>query len=247
MHLSTSIILLLSASVATLSNPHKRGRQAIPERPKPRHLKQRHTLQSRQSSSYLTNKTSKYAVDGSKIPNVNFDAGESYAGLLPNGPSGNSSLWFWFWPSSNPAASKEVTLWLNGGPGCSSLDGFLQENGPISWQSGTYAPIRNPYSWTNLTNMIWVDQPAGTGFSPGPPSVKNEIDVANQFNDFWKNFINTFELQGYKVYLTGESYAGQYIPYIADNMLSRNDSTYYNLKGKQTGEPEFSCRSSHML
>ena len=119
----------------------------------------------------------------------------------------------------------------------SSLDGFLQENGPISWQSGTYAPIPNPYSWVNLTNMVWVDQPAGTGFSPGPPSVKNENDVANQFNDFWKNFMSTFDLQGRKVYLTGESYAGQYIPYIADNMLNRNDSTYYNLKGIQINDP----------
>lgn len=178
-----------------------------------------------------------YAVDGSSIPNVDFDAGESYAGLLPNGPHGNSSLWFWFWPSSNPDASDEITVWLNGGPGCSSLDGFLQENGPISWQSGTYAPIMNPYSWVNLTNMVWVDQPAGTGFSPGPPSVMNEIDVANQFNDFWKNFMTTFDLQGRKVYLTGESYAGQYIPYIADNMLNRNDDTYYNLKGIQINDP----------
>ena len=85
--------------------------------------------------------------------------------------------------------------------------------------------------------MVWVDQPAGTGFSPGPPSVKNENDVANQFNDFWKNFMSTFDLQGRKVYLTGESYAGQYIPYIADNMLNRNDSTYYNLKGIQINDP----------
>ena len=128
-------------------------------------------------------------------------------------------------------------MWLNGRPGCSSLLGFLQENGPILWQPGTYAPIPNPHSWTNLTNMVWVDQPAGTGFSPGPPSVKNERDVANQFNDFFKNFVETFDLQKRKVYLTGESYAGQYIPYIADNMLDRKDPTYYNLKGVQINDP----------
>jgi hypothetical protein len=44
---------------------------------------------------------------------------------------------------------------------CSSLDGFFQENGPILWQSGTYEPQANPFSWTNLTNMVWVDQPIG--------------------------------------------------------------------------------------
>ena len=105
------------------------------------------------------------------------------------------------------------------------------------WQSGTYAPVQNPYAWTNLTNMVWVDQPSGTGFSPGPPDVKNEIDVGNQFADFWKNFITTFGMQNYDVYLTGESYAGQYIPYIANEMLDRNDKTYYNVKGIQINDP----------
>lgn len=131
----------------------------------------------------------------------------------------------------------QITIWLNGGPGCSSLDGLLQENGPFLWQSGTYRPIRNPYSWTNLTNVVYVDQPAGTGFSPGPPTVNNEIDVANQFNDFWKNFMDTFELQGRKVYITGESYAGMYVPYIAASMLDKNDTKYFNVKGIQINDP----------
>ena len=67
--------------------------------------------------------------------------------------------------------------------------------------------------------------------------MKNEIDVGNQFADFWKNFITTFGMQNYDVYLTGESYAGQYIPYIANEMLDRNDKTYYNVKGIQINDP----------
>lgn len=98
-------------------------------------------------------------------------------------------------------------IWLNGGPGCSSLDGLLQENGPFLWQSGTYAPIQNPFSWTNLSNIIYVDQPVGTGFSPAAPGVpakiKNEKDVAQDFMAFWKNFVDAFDLQGRKVYITG--------------------------------------------
>lgn len=81
--------------------------------------------------------------------------------------------------------------------------------------------------------MIWIDQPVSTGYSPGDILVDDEIDVGNQFAAFWKNFIDTFSMQGYKVYITGESYAGQYIPYIASNFLDRNDTTYYNLKGIQ--------------
>lgn len=102
------------------------------------------------------------------MPEVDFDIGESYAGRLPiaapkhtDSPTGNE-LFFWFFPSKNPAASNEITVWLNGGPGCSSMGGLLQENGPFLWQPGTYSPQRNPFSWTNLTNMIWIDQPIGT-------------------------------------------------------------------------------------
>lgn len=92
------------------------------------------------------------------------------------------------------------------------MDGLFQENGPFLWQSGTYEPQPNPFAWTNLTNMVWIDQPVGTGLSPAAPGVpatiKDETDVAVDFAGFWKNFIETFEMQGYDVYLTGESYAG---------------------------------------
>lgn len=60
-------------------------------------------------------------------------------------------------------------------------------------------------SWHRLTNMVWVDQPIGSGFSQGTVTARNEADVAQQFMGFWKNFVNTFALQGYKVYITGNS------------------------------------------
>jgi carboxypeptidase C (cathepsin A) len=99
------------------------------------------------------------------------------------------------------------------------------------------APVVNPYSWVNLTNMIYIDQPVSTGFSPGNITVNDEHDVATQFMGFWKNFIETFSMQGYKVYITGESYAGQYIPYIASAMLDAEDETYYNVKGVNIMDP----------
>ncbi|KAJ9312527.1 hypothetical protein DTO271D3_7229 [Paecilomyces variotii] len=234
MHLLAPIALFLGAAAA-LQSPHKRVAKRTPKAPV--HRQEARSVQDSQKPRYLNPKSQKFAVNGSAIPEVDFDIGESYAGTLPNTPSGNSTLFFWFFPSENPKASDEITIWLNGGPGCSSLDGLLQENGPFLWQSGTYRPIRNPYSWTNLTNVVYVDQPAGTGFSPGPPTVNNEIDVANQFNDFWKNFMDTFELQGRKVYITGESYAGMYVPYIAASMLDKNDTKYFNVKGIQINDP----------
>lgn len=58
-----------------------------------------------------------------------------------------------------------------------------------------------------MTNMVWIDQPVGTGFSPAaegvPATIKDEKDVAEDFMGFWKNFMETFDLVGRKVYLTG--------------------------------------------
>jgi carboxypeptidase D len=114
-------------------------------------------LSSRQStSSYLTKATEPFAVNGSALPDVNFDIGESYSGLLPIDHTSDRELFFWFVPSTNPAASDEIMIWLNGGPGCSSLDGFFHENGPAIWQAGTYLPVPNTWTWVNLTNVVWV-------------------------------------------------------------------------------------------
>ena len=155
--------------------------------------------------------TAKFKVDGTKIPDVNFDIGESYAGLLPISDERNASeLYFWFFPSQNPAAKDEIVIWLNGGPGCSSLEGLLQENGPFQWQYGTFLPVKNTWGWNELSNVVWVEQPAGTGFSTAgdTPRATNEDEVAQQFLGFWKKFVDTFGLHGRKVFLTGESYAG---------------------------------------
>lgn len=89
--------------------------------------------------------------------------------------------------------------------------------------------------------MVWVDQPIGTGFSPAaqgaPANITNEVDVGRDFSGFWKNFMTTFNLTGRKVYITGESYAGQYIPYIAMYMLEQNNTDYYNVAGIQINDP----------
>ncbi len=63
----------------------------------------------------------------------------------------------------------------NGGPGCSSLEGLLQENGPFSWSWGTAKPVPNEFSWTNLSSVLWVEQPVGTGFSRGTPDIRVRI------------------------------------------------------------------------
>lgn len=97
--------------------------------------------------------------------------------------------------------------------------------------------MENPYSWHKLTNVLWVEQPIGTGFSQGNVTATSEEDVAAQFRSWFKNFVDTFAIQGYKIYIAGESYAGQFVPYIASGFLDTNDTTYYDLQGILVYDP----------
>jgi carboxypeptidase D len=220
-----------------------------------------------------------FAVNGTAgaIPDVNFDIGESYAGLLPISDKANetSELYFWFFPSENKDADDEITIWLNGGPGCSSLEGFLQENGPISWQYGS-APfaVYNPwnckptipnagtivYLGTNSCNRGKPHQHGlgratgrngfvdpfslrrsftdfSPGFTQGNATATSQEEIAEEFLGFFKNFITTFGLENRKVYITGESYAGRYVPYIANAMLDKNDTEHFGVTGVMFYDP----------
>ncbi|OLN97346.1 putative serine carboxypeptidase-like protein 1 [Colletotrichum chlorophyti] len=196
-------------------------------------------------SKFLNNRTRQFEVNGTNIPEVDFDVGESYAGLLPvdTGNDTVNKLFFWFFPSESQAADKEILIWLAGGPGCSSTGELLSENGPMLWQQGTYKPIKNKWSWHRITNVVWIDQPIGTGYSQGTPSARDQFDVARQFLGFWRNFVDTFSMHGYKVYVTGSSYSGMFCPYIASAMLDSNDKDYFNVAGMQVFDGAFSTDS----
>lgn len=187
-------------------------------------------------------KAKQFFVDGTKLPEVDFDAGPSWSGLMPISGAKNETrkLFFWFWPTNNPAHTDELLFWTNGGPGCSSLEGFFQENGPITWSWGQAKPTLNPWSWTNLSHVLYVEQPVGTGFSQGAPSISNDDELAEQLTGFFEQFLEVFsELKGKNFYLSGESYAGFYVPYIA-NWIYEHPGLALNLKGIWIADPSLS-------
>lgn len=80
--------------------------------------------------------------------------------------------------------------------------------------------------------MHRVEQPVGVGFSTGEVRATSEDDVAKDFVDFFLNFQNLFGISKFKIFVTGESYAGIYVPYISAEMLDRKDPDHLDVQGE---------------
>ena len=81
----------------------------------------------------------------------------------------NNNLFFWFFPAQSRASEAPLILWLQGGPGWPTMYGIFKEHGPflIGWDEFTGKPmlLKNIYSWNINHNMLYIDNPVGTGFS----------------------------------------------------------------------------------
>ncbi|KAJ6581905.1 Alpha/Beta hydrolase protein [Mycena capillaripes] len=134
--------------------------------------------------------------------------------------------WFWFFAARNASATAPFTLWLNGGPGCSSMIGLFQENGPCTVASSGQTTVLNPFSWNNVSNMLYIDQPTGTGFSYGTDTVNSTYTAAPQV---WQAIQTLFESPEFSAYqsrefiLATESYGGHYGPEFAEYFDIQNN------------------------
>ena len=128
-----------------------------------------------------------------------------------------------------PAKVAPLLVWLDGGPGASSMIGMLMINGPCLLNLKTNTTAFNPYAWTESFNVIYLDQPAGTGFSyvddsKSPDAYpKRSEESATDFIVALELFRVAFEdLEHAPLYVTGESYAGQYVPVYGAAILDHN-------------------------
>lgn len=167
----------------------------------------------------------KYRV--TQLPLIDFPIDVSYAGRLPllaDDPE-QREFGFWYFPQRQHGRdyhSRTLTIWLNGGPGASSLIGMLQEAGPVLWLPGDLYPSSNMWSFTNLTDVLYVDQPVGTGYTSGKYLKTTQLAIAEDFGLFLDAFFAAFPgLDTYKLLGVGESYAGTYLPFIADHLNTR--------------------------
>ncbi|KAH9903132.1 alpha/beta-hydrolase [Cubamyces lactineus] len=127
----------------------------------------------------------------------------------------NMSMWFWSFEARHNPETAPFTLWLNGGPGCSSMIGLFQEHGPCQVNPDGETTVLNPFSWNNISNIIYIDQPIGTGFSFGTVDVNSTFAAAPPI---WTAFQILFEskefakFQSREFIFATESYGGHYGP-----------------------------------
>ncbi|KAL2076897.1 hypothetical protein ACEWY4_027498 [Coilia grayii] len=149
-----------------------------------------------------------------ELPGMKFKPNyRQWSGYLQASPG--KFLHYWFVTSQSDPLKDPVVLWLNGGPGCSSLDGFLSENGPFHVNDDGATLYENPYSWNLVANMLYLESPAGVGFSySDDQKYKTDDDQVAEDNylalqSFFAKFPNFTQNE---LFIFGESYGGVYAP-----------------------------------
>ncbi|KAL8210436.1 hypothetical protein R6Q57_004873 [Mikania cordata] len=149
-------------------------------------------------------------------------------------------MYSYFFQSRN-SKDDHVVIWLIGGSGCSSAISLLNENGPFHLTKNL-SLIWNDYGWDKVSNIIYIDQPIGTGFSYSSSKKDIRYDekgVSDDFYDFLQGFFKLHpEYVKNDLYITGESYGGHYIPAFAARINHGNkkkDGIHINLKGFAIG------------
>ncbi|CAL5212159.1 unnamed protein product [Lathyrus oleraceus] len=158
-----------------------------------------------------------------------------HAGYYTLPRSETARMFFFFFESRNGAKDAPVVLWLTGGPGCAGELALFYENGPFKINNDLSLSW-NDYGWDKGSNIIFVDQPMGTGFSYNSDQdsiPSEEYEVTEDMDSFIQAFFKEHpELVKNEFYITGESYAGHYIPPLASRVFKRKS---INFKGLAIG------------
>ena len=170
--------------------------------------------------------------------------GSSFSGYLTVNKTYNSNMFFWFFPSQTEySPSTPVILWMNGGPGTSSLLGLFVELGPILIDAkGDIQP--RPITWNKNYHLLFIDNPVGAGFSftlDKRGFALNEDDVAQNLYECLTQFFRIFtDYASNPFFVSGESYAGKYVPGITYKIhmenLNPSVKVRINLKGMTIGD-----------
>src|ERR1700753_1194145 len=124
---------------------------------------------------------------------------------------GSKHLFFWYFESQKAPEKDPLVLWLTGGPGASSMLGLFEELGPCLVNEYGNGTVHNEYGWNKEANMLFVDQPAGVGFSyldKGEPVPSSSFTAAEDLHIFLQIFVTKAfpKLKDQAFHISGESY-----------------------------------------
>ncbi|KAJ3439698.1 serine carboxypeptidase-like 48-related [Anaeramoeba flamelloides] len=160
-----------------------------------------------------------------------------YSGYINVNQTMDANLFYTFWESLDENPNAPVLLWLQGGPGCSSLWGLFKENGPLLIQSDG-SLLTNPWTWNNNYAILYIDNPVGAGYSyvTNPKGyVTSESQMSQDLYTALKVFFSKYtKYSTNDFYVFGESYAGKYVPAICYRI--HEDGNQLNLKGFGIGD-----------
>lgn len=181
-------------------------------------------------------------LPGADALDITFNQFSGYLSIP--GASGNSkNIHYWLVESTKNPAADPVTFWTNGGPGCSGLIGFFTEQGPFRPNAdGTLS--FNEHTWNSVSNMVFIESPAGVGFSYSDNSADlSNGDAGTALDNY--NLIQAFltrfpDFRSNSLYISSESYGGHYIPTLAKEIVDQNAAganPKLNFKGFAVGNP----------
>ncbi|KAI4375277.1 hypothetical protein MLD38_013165 [Melastoma candidum] len=169
---------------------------------------------------------------------------QQYSGYVTVNRVAGRALFYWLTEAYSRPLSRPLVIWLNGGPGCSSVAyGASEEIGPFRINKTASELYLNKFSWNNVANLLFLETPAGVGFSYTNRSSDlldtGDLRTAEDSLEFIVKWMERFpRYMKREVYLAGESYAGHYVPQLAKQILEhnlRNPNSPINLKGIMVG------------
>lgn len=164
----------------------------------------------------------------------------SYSGYFTVNKACESNLFFWFYPAQKNPSGAPVVLFLQGGPGVSSIYSLFVEVGPILFDRRKKL-VNRKYSWNVKNNLLFIDQPVGTGYSFTGKGcyAQNETVVGQELYSAILQFYMLFpKLKRNRFFITGYSYAGHFIPALGFTIHKNNPTANVtiNLKGLIIGD-----------
>merc|ERR1711934_812086 len=159
---------------------------------------------------------------------------------------GSKNMHYYFVESERSPSTDPVVLWLNGGPGCSSLDGLFYEQGPLLVSPDGETLVKNNNSWATIANMLYLEAPCGVGFSysRNKSDYRNDdVGTAKDNLAALKEFFRSFpEFKPNEFYVSGESYAGVYVPTLSQQIFESASTNQINMKGFLVGNGCFDSK-----